>query len=102
MGQQVLDIKHSFDIIACTGINRDTGVGIINYALKHVFKRSTYIKIHYIQTGSHNLFGRLPAKTDNSFKNIVFFRKFGFICQFKGMGKFINRDIMIFLGEVFI
>ena len=97
MGQQVLDIKDTADIIDGTLIDGNTGVVVLYNTLQHIRERRTEIEIDDILTTGHHLLGGLVAEAHDTFEHILLLLEFVVIRQFQCLLQIINAERMTLL-----
>ena len=96
MGQQILDIKHSLDIILGVGIYGDSGVIVFQNTFHDIRERGLHIEVHHVDTRCHHLAGHLIAKTDDSLEHVLFFGDFLLVGQLQSLLQLVDRKCMTF------
>ena len=95
MGEQVLDIQDTTDIINRALIDGDTRIVVLNDTLQHIRECRTEVKIDHILATGHHFLSRLVAEADDAFKHILLLTQLILVSQFKCLLQIVYTQHMV-------
>ena len=96
MGQQVLDIQDTADIVRIVLINRYTTVIVLYNTLQHLSIGALNIQVYNVLAAGHHLLGSFVAKTDNALKHALLVFDIVLVGEFQSLFQLIHTQHMIF------
>ena len=94
MRQQVLDVKHTLDVVLRSLINRNAAVVVLHNAIKHLGERSLHVEVHNINTRSHDFTRHLSTKADDALQHAALLRNVLLVGQFHGFLQVVHGEAL--------
>ena len=99
MRQQVLDIKHTTDIVSVALVDGYAAVVVFKNALKHLVEIGLHAQVDNILTRGHDFLGCLVAKTNDALQHALLLLDFLLVGEFKGLLQVVDTQDMALLLE---